>query len=157
MINTKVRLLEKYKYWILNGEIDMRLAGPSFTDVGKTFPKGTVLFEEGEIGKEMYLINSGEVRLSRKTQHGTVHLATLGFGEFFGETSVITNKPRTITAETVSECKLNVISKNVLETLVTGNPLVALSILKKLMFRLEGAYDLIEGFHDKLIKQKKKT
>ncbi len=134
----------------------MGLANPSFKDAGKTFPKGTVLFNEGEIGKEMYLINSGEVRLSRKTQHGTVYLATLGFGEFFGETSVITNNPRTITAETVSDCKLNIISKDVLETLVTGNPLVALSILKKLMFRLEGAYDLIESLHIKLIKQDKR-
>ncbi len=134
----------------------MPLGGSSFTDVGKSFPKGTVLFKEGEIGKEMYLINSGEVRLSRQTTHGTVILATLGFGQFFGETSVITNKPRSITAETVSDCKLNVISKDVLETLVTGNPLVALSILKKLMFRLEGAYDLIEEFHIKLIKQDKK-
>ncbi len=114
------------------------------------------MFKEGEIGKEMYLINSGEVRLSRKTQQGTVYMATLGFGEFFGETSVITNKPRSITAETVSECKLNVISKDVLETLVTGNPLVALSILKKLMFRLEGAYDLIEDLHVIRMKQDKK-
>ncbi len=134
----------------------MRLASSSFTGVGKSFPKGTVLFKEGEIGKEMYLINSGEVRLSRKTQQGTVYMATLGFGEFFGETSVITNKPRSITAETVSECRLNVISKDVLETLVTGNPLVALSILKKLMFRLEGAYDLIEDLHVIRMKQDKK-
>ncbi len=135
----------------------MLLAGPSFKDVGKAFPKGTVLFKEGEIGKEMYLINSGEVRLSRKTSLGTVYMATLGFGEFFGETSVITNKPRTITAETISDCRLNVISKDVLVTFVTSNPLVALSILKKLMFRLEGAYDLIEDFHVKLIKQDKKN
>lgn len=134
----------------------MRLAGSSFKDVGKSFPKGTVLFKEGDIGKEMYLINSGEVRLSRQTPEGTVYLAKLGFGEFFGETSVITNKPRTITAETVSDCKLNVISKDVLETLVTGNPLVALSILKKLMFRLENAYDLIEDLYVKLIKQDKR-
>ena len=57
--------------------------------------------------------------------------------------SVITNKPRTITAETVSDCRLNVISKDILETLVSSNPLVALSILKKLVLRLENAYDQI--------------
>ncbi len=134
----------------------MRLAGPSFKDVGKEFPKGTVLFSEGDIGKEMYLINSGEIKLSRKTPQGTVCLATLGFGEFFGETSVITNKPRSITAEAVSDCKLNIISKDALETMVTGNPLIALSILKKLMFRLESAYDLIENLHISLIKEDKR-
>ncbi len=133
----------------------MRLAGTTFKEVGKEFPRGTVLFKEGDVGSEMYLINSGEVKLSRKTLHGDVVLATLGFGEFFGEMSVITNKPRTITAETVTDCRLNVISKDVLETLITGNPLVALSILKKLVFRLEGAYDYIEDLYVKHVKQDK--
>ena len=133
----------------------MRSTGTTFKEAGKEFPKGTVLFKEGDIGTEMYLINSGEVKLSRKTKQGNVVLATLGFGEFFGEMSVITNKPRTITAEAVSDCRLNVISKDVLETLVTGNPLVALSILKKLMFRLEDAYELIEDLYVKHIKQDK--
>ncbi|KHE92046.1 MAG: cyclic nucleotide-binding domain-containing protein [Candidatus Scalindua rubra] len=133
----------------------MGLAGSAFKDVGKEFPKGTILFKEGEEGKEMYLINSGEVKLSRKTPHGDVILAKLGFGEFFGEMSVITNKPRTVSAETVTDCRLNIITKDILETLVAGKPLVALSILKKLMFRLEHAYDLIEDLYVKHIKQDK--
>jgi CRP-like cAMP-binding protein len=131
----------------------MRSTATTFKDAGKDFPRGTVLFNEGDIGTEMYLINSGEVRLSRKTEQGVVVLGVLGFGEFFGEMSVITNKPRTITAEVVSDCRLNVISKDVLETLVIGNPLVALSILKTLMFRLADAYGLIEEFFVKQIKQ----
>jgi len=130
----------------------MGLAGSAFKDVGKEFPKGTILFREGDEGKEMYLINSGEVKLSRKTPQGDVVLARLGFGEFFGEMSVITNSPRTVAAETLTDCRLNVITKDVLETLVDGKPLVALSILKKLMFRLEGAYDLIEDLYVKNIK-----
>lgn len=133
----------------------MRLAGTTFKEAGKEFPKGTVLFKEGDIGTEMYLINSGEVRLSRKTTQGNVVLATLGFGEFFGEMSVITNKPRTVTAETISDCRLNVISKDILETLITGNPLVALSILKKLVFRLEDTYNLIGDLYTKHVKQNK--
>jgi len=130
----------------------MGLAGSAFKDVGKEFPKGTILFKEGDEGKEMYLINSGEVKLSRRTRQGDVVLARLGFGEFFGEMSVITNKPRTVTAETVADCRLNVITKDILETLVAGKPLVALSILKKLTFRLESAYDLIEDLYVKHIK-----
>jgi len=133
----------------------MGLPGSTFKDVGKEFPKGAILFKEGDDGKEMYLINSGEVKLSRKTPQGDIILAKLGFGEFFGEMSVITNQPRTITAEAVTDCRLNVITKDVLETLVAGKPLVALSILKKLMFRLEGAYDLIEDLYVKHIKNDK--
>ncbi len=133
----------------------MGLAGSAFKDVGKEFPKGTTLFSEGDDGREMYLINSGEVKLSRKTPQGDVILAKLGFGEFFGEMSVITNQPRTVTAVTESDCRLNIITKDVLETLVAGKHLVALSILKKLMFRLESAYDLIEDLFVKHIKKDK--
>ena len=133
----------------------MGLAGSAFKDVGKEFPKGTILFKEGDDGKEMYLINSGEVKLSRKTPQGDVILARLGFGEFFGEMSVITNQPRTVTAVAETDCRLNIITKDVLETLVAGKPLVALSILKKLMFRLESAYDLIEDLYVKHIKKDK--
>ena len=103
----------------------------------------------------MYLINSGEVKLSRKTPQGDVILARLGFGEFFGEMSVITNQLRTVTAVAETDCRLNIITKDVLETLVAGKPLVALSILKKLMFRLESAYDLIEDLYVKHIKKDK--
>ncbi|GJQ60880.1 MAG: cyclic nucleotide-binding protein [Candidatus Scalindua sp.] len=116
----------------------------TFKEAGKDIPKGTVLFKEGDKGEEMYLICSGEVKLTRKTASGEIVLAVLGFGEFFGETSVITNKPRTIGAEAITDCRLNIISKNVLETLVSSNPLVALSILKKMIFRIESAYDKIE-------------
>ncbi len=52
----------------------MRSTGTTFKDAGKEFPKGTVLFKEGDIGTEMYLINSGEVRLSRKSEQGIVVL-----------------------------------------------------------------------------------
>ncbi len=133
----------------------MGLAGSAFKDVGKEFPKGTTLFKEGDEGKEMFLINSGEVKLIRKTSQGDVVLARLGFGEFFGEMSVITNQKRTVTAETVTDCRLNIITKDILETLVAGKPLVALSILKKLMFRLENAYDTIEDLYVKHIKNDK--
>lgn len=131
----------------------MRLAGKAFKEVGKIFPEGTVIFKEGDTGNEMYLIGSGEVKLTRKTLNGELDFATLGFGEFFGEASVITNKPRTFTAKTVSDCRLNVISKDILETLVSSNPLVALSILKKLVLRLESAYDQIEELFNNKRKQ----
>ena len=56
----------------------MGLAGSAFKDVGKEFPKGTILFKEGDEGREMFLINSGEVKLSRKTSQGDVVFGKIG-------------------------------------------------------------------------------
>ena len=61
--------------------------------------EGSVIISEGEAGTSMYLIASGEVKVyTRGTgQGGSIYLAKLGEGDFFGEVSVLTGKPRTAT------------------------------------------------------------
>jgi hypothetical protein len=63
------------------------------------FDEGSVIIHEGETGTAMYVIVSGEVKVyTRGTGNsGTVYLAKLGEGDFFGEVSVLTGKPRTAT------------------------------------------------------------
>src|SRR5690242_1634502 len=51
---------------------------------------GTVIFEEGAAGNEMYGIIDGEVEL--RTSHGVVH--KLGPDETFGEMSIVDSSPR---------------------------------------------------------------
>lgn len=118
-------------------------------DSGRYFPKGTVFFKEGDSGAEMYLINDGEVRITRKVDGVDVVLAELGVGEFFGEMSLITNRVCSVSAEAITDCKLTVVNKDTLETLIASNPLVALSLTKKLVFKLEKAYAEIESLFKK--------
>jgi|SRR5687768_5681068 len=61
--------------------------------------EGAIIISEGEAGTSMYIITSGEVKVyTRGTKgSGSVYLAKLGEGDFFGEVSVLTGKPRTAT------------------------------------------------------------
>ncbi len=62
--------------------------------------EGDVIIHEGEPGSSMYVIASGEVKVyTRGTGNSgaKVYLAKLGEGDFFGEVSVLTGKPRTAT------------------------------------------------------------
>jgi cAMP-dependent protein kinase regulator len=62
--------------------------------------QGDVVITEGEPGSSMYVIASGEVKVyTRGTgqSKGSIYLAKLGEGDFFGEVSVLTGKPRTAT------------------------------------------------------------
>ena len=59
--------------------------------------EGSVIISEGEPGTSMYVITSGEVKVYTRGTKGSVYLAKLGEGEFFGEVSVLTGKPRTAT------------------------------------------------------------
>lgn len=129
-------------------------------DSGRSFPKGTVFFREGDIGTEMYLINEGDVRITRRVDGVDVVLAELGSGEFFGEMSLITNRPCSVGAEAIADCRLTVVNKNTLETLIASNPLVALSLTKKLVLKLEKAYGEVENLirkSHKLINEVKKV
>ncbi len=127
----------------------MVFADEILKDSGRSFPKGTVFFKEGDRGTEMYLINDGDVRITRKVDGVEVVLAELGTGEFFGEMSLITNRPCSVSAEAITDCKLTVVNKDTLETLIASNPLVALSLTKKLVLKLEKAYAEIESLFKK--------
>jgi CRP/FNR family transcriptional regulator, cyclic AMP receptor protein len=75
---------------------------PLYDRFGREFPKGHVLFKEGETGKEMYVIQSGKVRIGMTVRGVEKTLVVLGAGEFFGEMAILNNKPRSASA-TVEE------------------------------------------------------
>jgi cAMP-dependent protein kinase regulator len=69
----------------------------------RAYDEGDIIVTEGERGSSLYLIVAGEVKVFTRGQRGEhVALAELGPGDFFGEVSLLTGKPRTatITAKT---------------------------------------------------------
>ena len=69
---------------------------------GRNVTAGQVLFHEGEPGKEMYVVQSGKVNITKNVRDTEKVLATLGPGEFFGEMSILNNKPRSAGASPTS-------------------------------------------------------
>lgn len=64
----------------------------------RTFDPPEVIVREGDPGTSFFLIEDGEVEVHTQDPSGKpVVLAQLGAGEFFGEVSVLTGKPRTAT------------------------------------------------------------
>src|SRR5690349_2562721 len=92
-----------------------------FQRFGKELPKGTVLFREGERGKDMFVLQMGKVAISKTVREVETVLATLGPGEFFGEMSIISNKPRNATAIVAEDAKLLVIDIKTFEAMIRGN------------------------------------
>lgn len=85
---------------------------------------GEMVFDEGDPGRVMYVIESGKVEIFR-TKHGKeVKLATLGSGEYFGEMSLLLDAPRSASARTVGETALKVIDKAAFEGMSVKHPIV---------------------------------
>jgi len=115
-----------------------------FQRFGKEFPKGTVLFHEGEAGKEMFVLQSGRVTITKTVRETVQTLATLGPGEFFGEMALISNRPRNATATVDEPARLLVIDPKTFEGMIRGNSEIAVRMIKKLAERLDAADAQIE-------------
>ncbi len=116
-----------------------------FQRFGKEFPRGTVLCREGEPGREMYVIQSGRVTIHKRVGGVEKVLTTLGPGEFFGEMSILNNKPRSATATCAEAARLLVIDAKTFEAMIRGNSEIALRMIKKLADRLQETNEQIEN------------
>jgi CRP/FNR family transcriptional regulator, cyclic AMP receptor protein len=116
-----------------------------FQRFGKEFPKGTVLFREGQPGTEMYVVQAGKVHITKTVRDTEKILATLGAGEFFGEMAILNNKPRSAGAVVAEDAKLLVIDPKTFEAMIRGNVEIAVRLVKKLSDRLQEADEQIEN------------
>jgi hypothetical protein len=91
----------------------------------ETHDEGSVILNEGDPGTSMYLIASGEVKVftrSTGAAAGSVYLARLGEGDFFGEVSVLTGKPRTATITASQRTELLRLDKDKLDGVLSKHP-----------------------------------
>jgi len=84
--------------------------------------EGSVIITEGDPGTSMYLIASGDVKVYTRGTAGTVYLANLGEGDFFGEVSVLTGKPRTATITASQRTELLRLDKDKLDATLERYP-----------------------------------
>lgn len=112
---------------------------------GVSFAEGEVIFEQGELGRVMYIVREGKVSISRTILGVEKVLAVLGPGEFFGEMALLNNRPRSATARAQTEVKLLALGSKAFELLVKGNWGIALKLIHSLAARLQEADIQIEN------------
>lgn len=110
----------------------------------REFPAGGVIFRESDPGAEMYVIQQGRVRLSRRFASGERTVATLGPGEFFGEMAILNDKPRSATARAIERVRAMELDARTLEGMVARSGEIAMRLVRRLALRLESANSLVE-------------
>jgi uncharacterized membrane protein len=110
----------------------------------KTIKGVTPLFQRGEEGDAMYLIESGRVRISVRDAGGEdVTLAELAGGDFFGEMALLDGKLRSADATVIEDARMAVLSRDDFIKFVRRNPDVALKMLSAITERLRHTDDLL--------------
>ncbi len=113
---------------------------------GRDFPEGAVVFEEGDPGSRMYVIQSGEVRIVKRVGTRDIMLARLGAGEAFGEMALLEGQPRSATAIVEAPSRILVIDEGAFADLIRRNGEIALRLLRRLSARLREANRQIRNF-----------
>jgi CRP/FNR family cyclic AMP-dependent transcriptional regulator len=123
-------------------------AAKELRDLLKTenFPAGTQLFQKGDTGDAMYLIESGRVRISITDEdRKEITLAELAQGDFFGEMSLIDGRQRSADAHVIDNARFAVLSRPDFLAFVRSNPDVALGMLGALTDRLRRTDELLRS------------
>lgn len=104
---------------------------------GETHDEGSVIISEGDPGTSMYVIASGEVKVYTRSSSGTLFLACLGEGDFFGEVSVLSGKPRTATITASQRTELLRLDKAKLDGVLSKYPSIRQVLAEFYMKRAE--------------------
>ncbi len=103
-----------------------------------TVDNGSPIFYQGDPGNSMFVIVDGWVEISQGPPDDRNVIALLGPGDFFGETSIITDQPRTAHAHASGTALLYAIPKETFLEQIRTSPELALYILQGLIIRLRG-------------------
>ncbi|MBR5096355.1 MAG: cyclic nucleotide-binding domain-containing protein [Treponema sp.] len=87
-------------------------------EMTRKYPKGTMIFCENQSGADMFIIQSGEVSISKVVDGNEVTLAVLRKGDMFGEMALLENKPRSASAIAHEECVLMVVNRKNFDLMV---------------------------------------
>ena len=104
---------------------------------GKTFAQGNYIYHRGEVSRALYYLVSGQVEL----HHGNRLSQVLQSGEYFGEIELLTSTARILDAQVTSkQADIVIIDADKIETLLLGEPAVAMRFLRKMAERQQRDY-----------------
>jgi CRP/FNR family cyclic AMP-dependent transcriptional regulator len=96
----------------------------------KTYKNGAHLFHENDHSRELYILQSGRVRVYRKIGGRDIELAILTKGAVLGEMALIDGKPRSASAAACEETSVIMIDAETFAKRISGVPSWFLSMVR---------------------------
>ncbi len=101
--------------------------------VTKAYPKGTMLFVEGQPSTGVYMLCKGRVKLSICSPYGKVIIIGIAEpGEILGISAAINSNEYEATAETLELCQVNYLRTTELLAFLRDNPKACLNVARQL-------------------------
>lgn len=164
-----VRFFIKYSLFRISRGIAFNLRLPGFEITRKYFMRpqttmqttrlyraGEEIFKEGDPGTEFYLLKKGRILFYKKKESGEViTMDTVSDGELFGEMAIMGKNSRAATAKCLTDCVVAVADIANLNALIYSNPDFSLSLIRKLVERLQTSEQVLIENIKKLEREKR--
>ncbi|OGQ23491.1 MAG: hypothetical protein A3I05_00960 [Deltaproteobacteria bacterium RIFCSPLOWO2_02_FULL_44_10] len=116
-----------------------------------------LVFNEGDRGDALYLIESGQVMVSKKDHHDDEEiLGVLEPGEFFGEMALLDRSFRSARVTALEQTVLLVLPSEKLEQFLQHNPRAAMMIYRNYAMHLSGRLRSVSDIFKKIAIESKK-
>lgn len=114
-------------------------------------PANETILAQNDNSKEIYFIESGEVRIQRRVPEleRDVEIAILKGGEFFGELAVMRGRPRNADVVAVTDCELWTMDTAAFKESIRKNPEFALLIVEGLCHKVDSVNQKNEDTYTK--------
>lgn len=108
-----------------------------------TFDPGDIILTEGEPGQSLFIVTSGSVTIFVRNPTGrNISVGTLGEGDFFGEISSLSGRPRTATVTAAERTELLELDKPTLDSVALRHRRVKDLLEQAYVERLSSPYAL---------------
>lgn len=104
--------------------------------LGKLHHAGEVIMQQGESGDCMYVVQSGQVEVTRHEGGKESRLAVLGEGDVFGEMALFEHERRSATVRALGDARILTIDRKSFLRSVHEDPSLAFRILQKMSHRI---------------------
>jgi len=112
----------------------------------RTFPAGTEIFAQGDIGYSMYIVASGDINIFLPGEESRrVSLKDISRGEFFGELALFDEKPRSASALATTDTVLYELKRATLAAFLEHHPSAAMAILRTMSGRMRETNALLHA------------
>jgi CRP-like cAMP-binding protein len=111
------------------------------SELGRLYDDNEVIVREGDVGEEMFVIQTGKVKITKNVSDGEMTLAVLESGEIFGEMALFDKKPRSANAVAAGQARVLSIDKRKLFKTINRDPTLVFKILTTMSSRVRKLTD----------------
>jgi len=105
------------------------------------FEDGECIFEEGDTGRDLFIIQYGSVQIRKKTSTKEIEMTVFNKGDFFGDMALLQSLPRYAAAYAVGKTRLLILKPAGFLLKIRRDPTFAFEMLQQLSYRVKMSND----------------